>query len=96
MCVICMNVAANLILTAEQIGGRVRARHRVGAAPRPCVGSRCPRLHTRLRLDSRLRHPLVAIQVATALVSAPSQLGDHPRERPFEASQKRSGAERAV
>lgn len=29
MCVICMNVAANLILTAEHIGGRVRARHRV-------------------------------------------------------------------
>ena len=29
MCVICMNVAANLILTAEQIGGRVRARRRV-------------------------------------------------------------------
>lgn len=29
MCVICMNVAANLILTAEEIRGRVRARRPV-------------------------------------------------------------------
>ena len=37
MCVICMNVAANLILTAEHIGGRIKTRHTSFTAPTACT-----------------------------------------------------------